>query len=153
MWECSLAGLSSTSVDPRYFKANPFTFAANRMYAVSVIVVDNFGYNNSAAITVHVGGVRGAAADRRRRPHGRRVRAAHARRERELRPRRARRRRAQHVVDVRGGSKGACACAGALLDQAANELDLAVRRGHARFGVLARKFADGEWRNATARAS
>ena len=46
---------------------------------------------------------------------------------------------------------GAGACAGGLLDQAANELDLTpYGAGTYVFGVLVRKFADGEWRNATA---
>ena len=55
VWECSLAGLSSTSVDPRYFKASAYTFTANRDYLVSVLVVDNFGYNNTAEVVVQVG--------------------------------------------------------------------------------------------------
>ena len=48
-------GAAVTSVDPRFFKANPFTFQAQQTYEVNVLVADVFGYNNSAEVLVVVG--------------------------------------------------------------------------------------------------
>ena len=42
-WDCSLAGLVSTSVDPRFFKAVAFTFEPQTTYSISVVVEDQKG--------------------------------------------------------------------------------------------------------------
>ena len=54
-WSCSFAAAASTSVDPRYFKLDPFTLNASSSYEVSVNVTDKSGLSNVARTTVHVG--------------------------------------------------------------------------------------------------
>ena len=49
---CSFAAAASTSVDPRYFKLDPFTLNASSSYEVSVNVTDKSGLSNVARTTV-----------------------------------------------------------------------------------------------------
>ena len=55
MWSCSHAGAVSTSVDPRFFKIDPFTFNSTQSYSLQVVVVDRFGLNNTATTKIAVG--------------------------------------------------------------------------------------------------
>ena len=58
-WTCA-GGASSFSVDPRYFKVSAFTFNASTEYAVTAIVTDAMGRNNTASTVVAGRAVAGA---------------------------------------------------------------------------------------------
>jgi hypothetical protein len=55
IWSCSRDDAVSTSVDPRFFKLDPFTFNATQIYSLQVVVIDDLGLNNSAATKIVVG--------------------------------------------------------------------------------------------------
>ena len=55
VWKCSREDAVSTSVDPRYFKVDPFSFNSSQSYALEVVVIDRLGLNNSATTTIVVG--------------------------------------------------------------------------------------------------
>ena len=154
-WECSLAGLQSTSVDPRFFKAAPFTFQAQRTYEVNVLVADVFGFNNSASVLVVVGTSDLVAAvdggDRKvgvseplildaspsydpDDPSGGTLDSSWR-------------------CEVLEGEENGANCATTLTDTAVNSVDLTnYGAGTYLFSVLVEKYSDGNWRNATASA-
>ena len=55
MWTCSRDDAFSTSVDPRYFKIDPFSFNSTQSYSLQVVVVDRRGLNNTATTKIVVG--------------------------------------------------------------------------------------------------
>ena len=55
MWTCSREGAVSTSVDPRYFKIDPFSFNSTQSYTLQVVVIDRLGLNNTATTKIVVG--------------------------------------------------------------------------------------------------
>ena len=55
IWECSLAASRARRSTRASSRRTQHTFEPNRHYLVSVLVVDNFGYNNTAEVVVQVG--------------------------------------------------------------------------------------------------
>ena len=54
-WTCSREAAISTSVDPRFFKIDPFTFNSTQSYELQVVVTDRLGLNNTATTQIVVG--------------------------------------------------------------------------------------------------
>ena len=54
-WTCSREDAVSTSVDPRYFKIDPFGFNSTQSYSLQVVVTDRLGLNNTATTKIEVG--------------------------------------------------------------------------------------------------
>ena len=54
-WTCSREDAVSTSVDPRYFKIDPFGFNSTQSYSLQVVVTDRLGLNNTATTKIVVG--------------------------------------------------------------------------------------------------
>ena len=54
-WTCSREDAVSTSVDPRYFKIDPFGFNSTQSYQLQVVVTDRLGLNNTATTKIVVG--------------------------------------------------------------------------------------------------
>ena len=55
VWTCSREAAVSTSVDPRFFKIDPFGFNSTQSYELQVAVVDPRGLNNTATTKIVVG--------------------------------------------------------------------------------------------------
>ena len=55
LWTCSRSDAVSTSVDPRYFKIDPFSFNSTQRYTLEVVVIDRVGLNNTAMTEIVVG--------------------------------------------------------------------------------------------------
>ena len=159
IWECSLAGLQSTSVDPRFFKASAYTFEPNRHYLVSVLVVDNFGYNNTAEVVVQVGTSDLVAAidggDRTVGVSEPLTLDASASYDPDVRAGEADVLNVSWTCEVLpdafGRTNTQASCATALADAATNVVDLTnYGAGRFLFAVRVSKQTDGAWRNATA---
>ena len=55
VWTCSREDAVSTSVDPRFFKVDPFSFNSTQQYTLRVVVIDRLGLNNTAMTKIVVG--------------------------------------------------------------------------------------------------
>ena len=54
VWTCSREGAVSTSVDPRYFKLDPFSLNSSSSYTLEVTVIDKRSLNNTATTKIVV---------------------------------------------------------------------------------------------------